>query len=584
MTFDQTHPVFALSDRLVDELCEIFPDDATYLGVDGFDDRWPDLSPDGAGQALAALREMRGRIEALPPASNRWDALAIGVAAHDLDRTIARHERSHHLRNLNSIASPVQSLRETFDHMKKDTVAQWEAVATRLESLGTVLSGYQESLEQGRRLGLTVAVRQVDEAITQASVTASDDSSFVALLSEFEETVVTAPDLTAPDQPVPDVASGRRGSERHDELRRRLEAAIESGRGAYRSLVGYLTDTYRDSAPAKDAVGRNRYLVEATDILGTTPDLDETYRWGWQEVASLRHRMAQVAEEIAPGGGISGALEVLKTDPARSAATPEELVAFLDARIGGALERLDGSHFDVPGEIRRCEVKLAPVGGPLGAYYVGPSEDFTRPGSVWWSIERDTPRPLYDDVSTAYHEGFPGHHLQVGTQISLQDRLSRLHRMWVWMSGTGEGWALYAERLMDELGYLDQPDYVFGYLTSQMLRACRVVIDIGSHLELPIPDDQPFHPGETWSFELAVEMLERYATLDTPYAEAEVNRYLGWPGQAISYKIGERHILQLRDELRARHGDAFDLRRFHRRVLEVGPVGLDVMKEYVLAG
>ena len=566
MTSDQSHPVFALSDQLVDELCAIYPDDATYLGVDGFDDRWPDLSPDGTGGALAALREMRGRVEALPPATDRWDDLAIRIAAHDLDRAIARHERSHHLRNLNSVYSPVQSMRETFDHMKKDAVAHWEAVVTRLESLDTALGGYRESLEQGRRLGIAVPIRQVDEAIRQATVTASEESAFVAFLDEFDETG-------------PTVSGGDQGAE----LRRRLEAAIGKGRHAYGSLVTYLTDTYRGSAPAEDAAGRERYLVEAADILGTAPDLDETYRWGWQEVASLRHRMALVAEQIAPGGGISGALEVLKTDPARSAATPEELVVFLDARISEALERLAGSHFDVPEEIRTCDVKLAPVGAPLGAYYVGPSEDFTRPGAVWWSIERDQPKPLYDDVSTAYHEGFPGHHLQVGTQISLQDRLSRLHRIWVWMSGTGEGWALYAERLMDELGYLDQPDYVFGYLTSQMLRACRVVIDIGCHLELPIPDDQPFHPGEAWSFELGVEMLERYATLDTPYAEAEVNRYLGWPGQAISYKIGERYILQLRDELRSRHGDDFDLRRFHRRVLEVGPVALDVMREYVLA-
>jgi uncharacterized protein (DUF885 family) len=151
------------------------------------------------------------------------------------------------------------------------------------------------------------------------------------------------------------------------------------------------------------------------------------------------------------------------------------------------------------------------------------------------------------------------------------------------MSGTGEGWALYSERLMDELGYLDQPDYVFGYLASQMLRACRVVIDIGSHLELPIPSDQPFHPGEDWTYETAVEMLEVYGTLDGPYAHAETKRYLGWPGQAITYKVGERVLLQVRDELRRRQGEGFDPRSFHGKVLEVGPVGLDVMRRFVLA-
>jgi uncharacterized protein (DUF885 family) len=275
---------------------------------------------------------------------------------------------------------------------------------------------------------------------------------------------------------------------------------------------------------------------------------------------------------------------LLRTDPDRLAAIPDDLVAFLKARLDEALDRLAGSHFDVPDKIRACDVKLAPPGGSLGAYYVGPSEDFTRPGSVWWSIDRSVPTPLYDNVSTAYHEGFPGHHLQVGIQASLADRLSRMHRLWIWNSGSGEGWALYAERLMDELGYLDRPDYVFGFLAAQMLRACRVVIDIGSHLELAIPAGQPFHPGETWSYELAVEMLETYATLERANAESEVKRYLGWPGQAIAYKVGEREILKLRAEVQARQGDEFDVKAFHQRLLEVGPLGLDLLRRFVLDG
>ena len=166
-------------------------------------------------------------------------------------------------------------------------------------------------------------------------------------------------------------------------------------------------------------MGIDRYRIEAKRFLGTDLDFAETYAWGWEEVARLRRAMEEVATEIVPGGSIDDALEVLKTDPARSAATPDDLVAFLAARTDEALERLAGTHFDVPDQIRRCDVKLAPPGGSLGAYYVGPSEDFTRPGAVWWAIEPGKPLPLYDQVSTVYHEGFPGHHLQVGTQVSL---------------------------------------------------------------------------------------------------------------------------------------------------------------------
>ncbi len=560
MTFEQTHPIFALSHRLVDELCELFPDEATYLGVTGHDDRWSDLSPEGAETAVARLRSMQLRVEAVPPPTNRWEGLAIEVAKDELERQLDWFAHGAHLRNLNSSASPVQQLRETFDHMKKDTAEGWTNVALRLEGLDEAVDGYIASLEHGRTEGMTVPIRQVEEAVRQAEVNAGDESYFRMLSMEYDESGLD------------DAA-----------LRRRLVTAVDRARDAYDSLAEYLRETYTGSAPTKDAVGRERYAWNAQRMLGTELDLEETYTWGWSQVAALRKRMEDVAQQIAPGESIDAALHILKTDRDRAAATPDELVDFLAARINEALDRLADSHFEVPAQVRQCDVKLAPPGGPLGAYYVGPSEDFTRPGSVWWSIDRTKPVALYDEVSTAYHEGFPGHHLQVGIQVSLADRLSRIHRLWTWMPGSGEGWALYAERLMDELGYLDSPDYVFGFLAAQMLRACRVVIDIGSHLELPIPDDQPFHPGEAWSYDIGVEMLETFATLENANARSEMNRYLGWPGQAISYKVGERTILELRQEMKVRRRTEFDEKAFHRRLLEVGPLGLDLVRRFVLA-
>jgi uncharacterized protein (DUF885 family) len=557
----QDHPVYALSDVLVDELCSLLPDEATYLGVAGHDDRWPDLSPDGTAATESALREMRERVARLPEADDRFDRLAVAVAADHLDMLIDWYATGMPRLDLNSVSSPVQNMRQVFDHMDKKTAAGWENIAARLEALPVTVDGYLTTLDAGRAGGDVAAVRQVEEAVRQARVTASDQSSFVTMLDEY--------DLAGID----DTA-----------LCRRLEHSVETGRAAYAALADHLAGAYAPAAADKDPVGIDRYRAEAYRYLGTQLDFAETYAWGWEEVGRIRSRMEQVAAEIVPGGSIDEALEVLKTDPDRSAATPADLVAFLSARTEQALQQLVGTHFEVPEPIRRCEVKLAPPGGPLGAYYVGPSEDFTRPGTVWWAIDGDQPHPLYDEVSTVYHEGFPGHHLQVGTQVSLRDRMSRLHRMWVWFPGTGEGWALYAERLMDELGYLDRPDYVLGFLAGQMLRACRVVADLGNHLGYSIPQSQPFHPGEPWGFDVTVELLERYATLTHPYAVSETTRYLGWPAQAIAYKVGEREILRLRDELRRREGDEFDLKDFHRRLLEVGPVGLDLMRSFVLAG
>jgi uncharacterized protein (DUF885 family) len=274
---------------------------------------------------------------------------------------------------------------------------------------------------------------------------------------------------------------------------------------------------------------------------------------------------------------------LLLDDPNRAAATPEEFRLMMQARQETALADLQGAHFDVPEPIRRVDVRLAPPGGALGAFYVGPSEDFTRPGTVWFAIGEQQVVPIFDQVTTNYHEGFPGHHLQNGIQMISPARLSRYQKMLVWYPGSGEGWALYAEDIMEELGYLEKPDYLMGKLAGEMLRACRVVIDIGSHLGLPIPAGQPFHPGEEWRFETAVEMLVDYAAQAQDVAESEVIRYLGWPGQAIAYKVGQQAIRDLRADAVRRHGVSFDRKAFHARLLEIGAVGLDVLRRH-LAG
>jgi uncharacterized protein (DUF885 family) len=294
--------------------------------------------------------------------------------------------------------------------------------------------------------------------------------------------------------------------------------------------------------------------------------------------------MQRAAGEILPGAPLAEVFRLLKTDPARCAKDPEEFLRLMSERQARALSELEGSHFDIPDQLRKLDIRIAPKGGPLGAYYVMPSEDFSRPGAIFYSLGEAGPIPLYDEISTAYHEGFPGHHLQVGLQVSLTDRLCRFHRVAEGYHGFAEGWALYAERLMHELGYFEKPDYVLGNLCAQMVRACRVVIDIGSHLDLPIPKDSPFHPGERWSFDLGVEMLRDWAELAPDHAVSEMNRYLGWPGQAISYKVGERVILALREEQRARLGSAFNLREFHAKIVGSGPVSLEILREIIREG
>jgi uncharacterized protein (DUF885 family) len=180
-----------------------------------------------------------------------------------------------------------------------------------------------------------------------------------------------------------------------------------------------------------------------------------------------------------------------------------------------------------------------------------------------------------------YHEAVPGHHLQIATALLQAERLSRFHRLDGMISGYGEGWALYAERLMDELGGYADPGDEMGYLAAQALRAARIVIDLGLHLELAAPDDLGELgelgdcSGKTWDPEMAVALLEEWAIQPNDFATSEVDRYLSIPGQATSYKVGERVWLDVREAARGRFGEGFDLKRFHAHSLELGPMGLD---------
>lgn len=551
--------IFALCDALVEETAALSPTLATMVGIRGYDHLWDDFSTAGYEQQRAALEGQLARVRAADTGGDPWGMLAAEVAAAAIEDELTRFGTAEHLRDLNNIDSTLQRLREVFEHMGKETREDWEAVAARLEGLPAAAEDYCRRLEDGREQGLAVARRQTVEGVRQARHAAGEGSALRRLAAEYE--------------------SAGLGDE---VLGRRVTEGIAGAQAAFGEIAGYLEQDYLPSTIDRDGVGEERYSRLARRFLGSAPDLRETYDWGWQEIARLLGRMEETALAIRPGTSRPEALRLLLEDPSR-AASPEEFRALMQARQETALADLQGAHFDVAEPIRRVEVKLAPPGGALGAFYVGPSEDFTRPGAVWFAIGEQQAVPLFDQVTTNYHEGFPGHHLQCGTQMVSPARLSRFQKMLVWYPGSGEGWALYAEDIMEELGYLEKPDYLMGKLCGEMLRACRVVIDIGSHLGLLIPAGQPFHPGEDWRFETAVEMLTDYAAQAQDVAESEVIRYLGWPGQAIAYKVGQQAIRDLRAEAERRHGAAFDRKAFHARLLEIGAVGLDVLRRH-LAG
>jgi uncharacterized protein (DUF885 family) len=543
---------FEIADRLTESYSDLAPILATTNGIAGRDDVWDDLSPDGE----AAKADVRAKaIAELAPHLDHEDkvqAHAARVLVSYLGTLNERYLSGHWKQDINHIYSPFQRARDTFDVVSMDGSQAWEAIATRLSTFDDLLSGYKTSLQLGIDEGETAARRQVSSLIEQVRSVSGEDSRFAGF---------------------PEKAASSGGDPEA------IAASVSRARVAAGDFADWLESTYLPAANPADAVGVDRYLEGTRYFLGMDLDPDETYEWGWSEVHRLRGEMEATAAEIDPDRSIEEVITLLDTDPDRSAPDHESFAKFVQGIQAKAVDQLDGSAFDVPDEIREVTVNMAPPGGSLGAWYHGPSEDFSRPGSIWYAPGERTRIPYWQEVSTAYHEGFPGHHLQVGFAVLEREKLSRFHRQFIWYSGAGEGWALYAERLMDELGYFENPEYRLGLLASQLFRSTRVVVDIGTQLEKVIPSDAPLHHGEVWNYDLAVEYMERVALQPRDMAESEVKRYLGWPGQAISYKVGEREILDIREQSRAREGANLDQKEFHRRLLEAGAIRLDDLRQ-----
>ena len=545
-----TSAIYQLCDTYVEEMAALDPVSATSRGILGHDAEMTDYSPEG----LAARDELNRRVAAglarVEPAGWR-DQVARDLLAGELSTAKALHDAGEDLRALRVIASPFQEVRQVFDIMPSETEEHWETIAARLAKVPSALAGLRSSLTEAVSRGLPPPRRQVLACAAQGEAWAGQRGG----------------------EPFFDGLVGRyagHDSARAKQLQREASAATE----AYASTASWMRGELAALGSERDAAGRERYALFARRALGATPDLLETYAWGWEELHRLEDEMVRVAGLVVPGAGVREAMEVLETDPSRAVQGSEALRSYLQDLIDRTVEQLDGVHFDIPAPLERVEAMIAPPGGAAAMYYTGPSEDFSRPGRTWYPTLGKTVFPLWGEVSICYHEAVPGHHLQVGQVRYLKDELSRFQRM-TFVSGHGEGWALYAERLMDELGYFEKPEFRLGFLRGQVFRAVRVVVDLGMHLELALPAGERFHPGETWTPALGKEFVDERSCFPPDFMASELDRYLGWPGQAICYKVGERAWLEARGEARRRLGSAFDLKQWHARALGAGPLLLE---------
>ncbi len=558
--------VDALADGYVDRWAASDPVGATEAGIAGHDHELTDLSPDGFAARYELLEQTLAELDRLPAADDR-EQVAKAAMQERLGIDRERCEAGLVDRELSVLTSPLHEVRQVFELMDTEGEQAAADISSRLAAVPATLAGWRRTLTRAADEGRVAARRQVVGAAAQArSWAAASPGTGPDVFTELVDGLVDGLTAAAP-------------------LRSDLVRHAAAARAAVLETAEYLETELAPWAPLQDAVGREVYQLESRYFLGAAVDLDETYAWGWAELHRIAEEKRAMAGQIVPGGTLDDAVAALDADPTRWIEGGPAFRDWMQQQADASIEALADVHFDIPEPVRRIECRLAPTHDG-GIYYTGPSEDFSRPGRMWWSVPTDVDRfSPWRELTTVFHEGVPGHHLQVGQTAYRSELLNRWQRQLSWVSGHGEGWALYAERLMDELGHLADPADKLGMLESQALRAIRVVVDIGMHLQLPIPADNPvgFAPGERWTPELMLMLMAEHCRLDATTLRFERDRYLGWPGQAPSYKVGERIWRQARADEQARRGAGFDLRAFHRAALDLGSLGLDPLRA-ALAG
>ncbi|WP_328857850.1 DUF885 domain-containing protein [Williamsia herbipolensis] len=532
----------AIADDFLARSCAADPVFSTLTGVRGNDHALTDYSPDAIAERSDLAREALRALAAATPVDD-VDRVTVATMTDQLGRGLAVDDAGLRVGEVNVIESPLQAMRDVFDLMGTDSDEDRSVLLSRVRAIPECVESIVAGLRARVGHGEPVARRQVELVAAQSG--------------EAVDAIWT------------NVATALAGSSTFaEDFDRARPAAAE----AFDRLREVLTTEVLPHAVERDGVGRDRYRLHSAEFVGTDLDPDESYAWGLDHLQSIVAEQETLAEQIAPGAGVAGALAALDDDPRYQMTDRDAFVAWMQDLSDRATSGLAGTHFDIPDGLTALECRLAPSAVGI-IYYTMPSEDLTRPGRMWWSVPPEqTVFHTWQETTTVFHEGVPGHHLQLG-QAMISPELNRWRKLASFTSGHGEGWALYAERLMDELGWLTDIGDRMGMLDSQRLRAARVVVDIGVHCGLTAPDSVG---GGIWDADKAWRFLCDAVAMDRNVLRFELNRYLGWPGQAPSYALGQRVWERTRDDYLRANPDR-TLRDFHSRALRLGGVSLDVL-------
>ena len=499
---------------------------------------------------------IRGELDALScERLDREECINFRIFRSQMDQYVDDYETRAYLVPFNSDWSFWAGWARMADPSNFTKDEDYEAYLSRLSELPLVMDEYIALMRRGLDLGMT-----------QPRVIL--EGRDVSIRSQIQDSATESP-FYAPFKALPE----RIGKDRQEELAKRARDIIDQGvTPAYRNLLAFFQEEYapgaRETLGASELPGGEAFYAAQIRRYVTLPMTpQEIHDIGLSEVARIRAEMDQIINAVEFDGDFAEFLEFLRTDEQFYAKTPKELLAlasYYAKKADGRLPSLFGHLPRQPYGVAAVPEEIAPFF--TAGRYVGARAEARRGGYYWVNTHQLESRTLYTLPALTLHEAAPGHHLQAA--LALEQAEQPPFRRNVYISAYGEGWALYAEKLGVEMDIYETPYEDFGRLTYEMWRACRLVIDTGVH-------------AFGWSREQALEYLASNTALSLHEVTTEVDRYISWPGQALSYKLGEYTIWQLRRDAEARLGEDFDLRGFHDFILGLGSVPLDILRDEV---
>ncbi len=511
-------------------------------------DRWADISPERVARTARQARSLRGRLQSIEDKSTpEWKILS-----HLLDRLISADRFDTARVPFNGDwgfqAAPLFAARQ----LRIETEADAEAWVARLEDLPRYFEGHVENMRRGIETGWT-----------------AHSDPLATTMAQIEEQAALSPENSPLYAPLIELPASI-DAETAESLRSRGREAVAAAIDAYRGALEFFETDYVPAAREEPGVGSlpsgRAYYRDAiqnhTAGAGYSPE--EIHELGLGEVARIRAGMDEIIAEIGYDGSFEDFQAFLRSDPQFYAETPEDLMekaARLSKRLDALLPRYFATLPRLTYGVEDVPADIAP-GYTTGRYASGDPEKGIA-GTYLVNTYALDQRPLYELPALSAHEAVPGHHLQ----ISLAQEMENVPRFRqdYYATAFGEGWGLYAEKLAGEAGFYETPYERFGQLSYEMWRACRLVADTGLH-------------WYGWSREEAEACFLENSALSPLNIETEVTRYIGWPGQATAYKVGELKILELREIAREALGEDFDIRTFHDAVLGAGSLPLDALE------